>query len=106
MTRHNTTAFGTVRISPDGEHLAWYRPESDDDGRPWLVVTDDPAAASEEYGWLPESAVAGWTELESPAITRADDALVGEVIAVVDPVPAGLPERVRRAADAAGGGAS
>lgn len=109
MTRHNTTAFSAVRISPDGEHLAWYRPESDDDAQPWLVITEDPTALGVEHDWAGDVDVADWTDLQDPDTVRADDALlaeVGDVIAAADPVPAdlaGLAERVRRAADVAGG---
>jgi hypothetical protein len=97
MTRRNLPAFGAVRISPDGEHLAWYRPESDRDPRPWLLLSEDSDALGVEHEWSASVDVAGWIPLESPAVTRADDALVAEVVAVVDPVPAGLAERVRRA---------
>jgi len=109
VTRHNTTAFSAVRISPDGEHLAWYRPESDDDAQPWLVITEDPTALGVEHDWVGDVDVADWTDLQDPDAVRADDALlaeVGDVIAVADPVPAGLAERVRRAAYVAGGGVS
>jgi len=109
VTRHNTTAFSAVRISPDGESLAWYRPESDDDAQPWLVITEDPIDLGVEHNWAGDVDVADWTDLQDPDAVRADDALladVGEVVAAADPVPAdlaGLAERVRRSADVTGG---
>ncbi len=95
MTRHNTTAFSAVRISPDGESLAWYRPDSD--AQPWLVITEDPTALGVEHDWAGDVDVADWTDLQDPDAVRADDALLTEVvdvIAVADPVPAGLARRV------------
>ena len=113
-------AFDAVRISPDGTQLAWHRPYapgSSIDGRPWLVVSEDPALGV-DHEWMPESAVAGWIVLEDPAVVRADDAHLAARIRQAggaDPMPAGLADRVNHAlnttvdttadATSAGGGA-
>lgn len=91
-SRKSVPAYGAVRVSPDGERLAWYRPASEDELWPWLVISEDPQLLGVEHCWLTTSAVAGWIELADPDVVRADDA--------ADPVPAGLADRVRAVAAA------
>jgi hypothetical protein len=51
-----------IRLAPDGDSLAWYRPESDDDERPWLVIGEDGDLAP-EWSWHAEEYVADWLPL-------------------------------------------
>lgn len=81
MTARHSTAYGSVRISPDGELIAWYRPyqPTTQDPRPWLVISEDPALGV-EHEWQPDSAVADWAALNAtPADTPIDTAAASEV---------------------------
>lgn len=55
-------ARNEVRISPNGDRLAWYRPDGDR-FRPWLVIDEDPAMLGVETQWHPDAYVHGWTPL-------------------------------------------
>jgi hypothetical protein len=108
-----TESYSAARISPDGEYLAWYRPASDDDQWPWLVISEDPHMAGVDHTWTASSAVAEWIPLVDLAVVHAGQAhqeTVDPVIEaadteVVDPVPTGMAQRVITAlADQDGGG--
>lgn len=104
-------AYGAVRISPDGERLAWLRPGFDGDPHPWLVIQEDAVALGVQHDWVDVAEVAGWTPLEDMAVVRADEraatglgdaellAATGQLLREADPVPAELADRIRAALD-------
>lgn len=73
VVTESTVAYGSVRISPDGALIAWYRPESDDDAHPWLTISEDPFLGV-ETGWVTEDVVADWVPLVDHEAAQADDA--------------------------------
>jgi hypothetical protein len=111
------SAYGAVRISPDGECLAWYRPGFEGDPTPWLVIREDAVALGVQHDWSGIAEVAEWTPLQDVAVVLADERtaaagltddeltegdrladLSRAIRAAADPVPAGLTERIRVAA--------
>lgn len=58
-----------VRISPDGEYLAWYRPGCEGDAYPWLVIYQ----GAFELAWESDARVAGWTVLAHPGALLDED---------------------------------
>lgn len=56
-----------VRISPNGEALAWHRPGFAGDGQPWLVIHEDPDVAGVETEWTYDANVECWTVLDHPS---------------------------------------
>lgn len=58
--------YNQVRVRPDGNAIAWHRPEvEDDDAHPWLVVEQDPMYGI-DHTWQTAEHVASWPVLGTP----------------------------------------
>ena len=52
---------GEVRVSPDGECLAWYQPDGENDTRPWLtLISPGDVDIDTDHQWSHVDDVAGW----------------------------------------------